>query len=475
MIEAYEKCGVAGVYLSKQKGSASKILYKLLLQLYHRGHEGAGIVCYDRRYGIKSRINGIENPYKDIGRVRDVFKEGRIAEKLMGDIAIGHTRYGTVGLHKPELYLQPIRSPNGEFYIAHNGTITPCELQNLSKKFKYKDAFDTQILAALIETELNEKKDWRETLESVSKYLDGSYTCTILTKDGKLIGIREPRGLKPLNYGEIDGGYAIASETSALEAIGAKNISPVQPGELVVVEDGELKKERFAEQVLSRCSFEYIYFSSVASKFDGISCWTVRLAAGKMLAKKYPVDADYVAPVPDAGRPSAIGFSQESGIPYTEALTVNREVGRVFILPEERREEALKQKYLPIRDVISGKRVVVLDDSIVRGDTVRSVVKILRNAGAKEVHVRITYYPIIYPCIGGGIAFARRDKLAMNKFNGVEGIRKYINADSLAFLSQEELEEIGLKNCCFSCGNGNYPFKEPERQLAVAECLGYVG
>lgn len=468
MLEVAEKCGVAGVYFSHPNGSASEVLYALLLQLYHRGHEGAGMVSF-------SHLNGIGRPYKNRGRIRDIFKEGEIPRTIGGDVAIGHTRYGTVGQDNPESYLHPISSPNKQFYVAHNGTVTPCEFKNLSTELQAKSTFDTEAIAALFERELADTKDWVKTLESASRYLDGSYTCTILTQEGKLIGIRGPRGLKPLNYGEISQGYAIASETCALESIRAKNITPVQPGELIIIDGDGLRKERFAEAHLSRCSFELIYFSDVTSKFDGTSCWDIRVAAGRRLARKNLVGADYVVPIPDGGRPIAVGFSFESGIPFTEAIRINREVGRVFILPDEQKEEALRRKYLPIRSSIEDKRLVVVDDSIVKADTTGTIVRILREAGVKEVHVRIGYYPIKYPCIGGGVAFADRNKLAMNRFGDIEGIREYIGADSLEFLSPEDLEEIGVKDACFSCGTGNYPFKETQRQLALAESLGYVG
>ncbi len=468
MFGAREKCGVSGVYLTEQNGSASALDYDILLQLYHRGHEGAGIVSYDHSKGI-----GV--PYKDVGRIRDIFKNRKIPERLGGDIAIGHTRYGTVGLDKQDLYLHPIRSPNGQFYLAHNGTITPCELNKLATDFHADDIFDSQILAALFEKELTDTKRWETALESASRFLDGSYTCTILTQDGKLIGVRGPRGLKPLNYGRLTCGYAIASETSALKTIGAENITSVQPGEVVLIDENGLEKKKFAEAPISQCSFEHIYFSNVQSEFGGVNCFNVRVAAGRRLAQKFPIDADFVAPIPESGRPGALGFSWESGIPTTEAIVINREVGRAFILPEAEREAAIRCKYLPIEGAIRGKKIVLIDDSIVRADTTGIIVRRLREAGAKEVHVRILYYPISHPCIGGGVAFAHRNKLAINKFGSVEGIRDYINATSLGFLSPGDLEDIGIKNACFACGTGDYQFKEPERQLDLAESLGYVG
>ncbi|MBU5537050.1 MAG: amidophosphoribosyltransferase [Candidatus Aenigmatarchaeota archaeon] len=460
-MQVAEKCGVAGVYLSVASIPASKVLYNLLLALYHRGHEGAGI----------SACGPPVRTYKRVGRVRDIFDEGRTLERLTGHVAIGHTRYGTTGLNKPNDYLHPIRSPRGKFYLAHNGTIAPYEYQELLKKFP-NCRFDTQVLTALLESSLIKTGgDWTKALELSSQELDGSYTCVALEKE-RLVAFREPRGFKPLNVGELPEGYAIASETIALQSINAKNIRPVRPGEVLIIDKNGMKSEQFAEPNPTPCAFEYVYFSDVASEFDGMACYDVRTNIGRILARKYPVEADVVMAIPDSGRAGADGYAKESGIPYTEGIRINREVGRIFILPSSQRDDAMRRKYLPIEKAVKGKRIILVDDSIVRGQTTRVLVNILRDAGAKEVHVRSTFPAIRYPCLHGGVAFASHEELAINKFGGVEGLRKYINADSLVYPTKEDLLEAGV-NGCFACVDGVYPLKHvPE--FSTVKALGYV-
>jgi len=464
MAEAFENCGDAGAFFYDGY-TASKVVYNLILQLYHRGHEGAGIASHDG-HGIRL--------HKRVGRARDIFSDALLTEELPGNVAIGHTRYGTVGLDRPELFLHPLRAPDGSFYIAHNGTIAPYELEELLREFPDGSAFDTRVLAALLQRNLFETNgDWVETLSRSSERLDGSYTCTLLTSDGKLIAFREPRGFKPLNYGELPEGYVVASETSALKAVGARNVKPVRSGEMIIIDESGLRKEQFAESKPTPCSFEPVYFSRYSSVFDGLSCSDVRIGLGRRLAEQYPVDVNFVGPVPDSGRAAAVGFSHESGIPLHEVLEINREVGRVFILPPWMRDAAMKQKYLPIESVVEGKSLVLTDDSIVRGETTRSVIGILRDAGAKEVHVRITFPPISFPCLHGGVAFASRSELAINKFGGKEGVRKYINADSLEYTTVDDLELVGIRNACHACVDGKYPLNHvPDFDTALR--LGLV-
>ncbi len=464
MLEAAEKCGVAGVYLFDGSVPASNVLYNLLLALYHRGHEGAGISSYSHSRGVHT--------YKSTGKVRDIFSDERLAT-LSGHVAIGHTRYGTVGLEKPTDYLHPIRAPYGRFRLAHNGTIAPYEYQNLMKKFPDGQRFDTQLLAMLLEKSLVKTNgNWIDALALASEELDGSYTCVALEKD-RLIAFREPRGFKPLNVGELPEGYVVASETVALKSVNAKNITPVRPGEVIVIDQKGLRREQFAEPNPTPCSFEYLYFSDVGSEFDGVACYDVRTNIGRVLACRHPVDADIVIAIPDSGRAGAEGFAKESGIPYSEGIRINREVGRIFILPSEQRDDAMKRKYLPIEAAVKGKRIVLVDDSIVRGHTSRVLTSILREAGAQEVHMVSTFPEIRYPCTHGGVAFASQKELAINRHDGREGLRRYINADSLVYPTVEDLQEAGIKNGCFACINGEYPLnRKPD--LSSLKALGYV-
>lgn len=464
MLESAEKCGVAGVYLFDGSVPASRLLFNLLLALYHRGHDGAGISSYSYSRGVHT--------YKREGKVRDIFNEDRL-NILAGHVAIGHTRYGTVGLEKPTEYLHPIRAPGGRFRLAHNGTIAPFEYQNLMNEFPDGQRFDTQLLAMLVEMSLRETGgEWVDALSLSSEKLDGSYTCVALEKD-RLIAFREPRGFKPLNVGELPEGYVVASETVALKSINARNITPVKPGEVIIIDHNGLRREQFAEPNPTPCSFEYMYFSDVGSVFDGVSCYDVRTKVGRILAHKHPVDADIVIAIPDSGRAGAEGFAKESGIPYSEGIRINREVGRIFILPSEQRDGAMRHKYLPIEAAVNGKRIVLVDDSIVRGHTTRVMTSILREAGAQEIHVVSTFPEIRNPCIHGGVAFASLEELAINRHNGREGLRRYINADSLIYPTVEDLQEAGIKAGCFACVDGKYPLNHVP-DFSRVKALGYV-
>jgi amidophosphoribosyltransferase len=469
-----EKCGLAGVYQNNNQ-PASEILYNLLLGLYHRGREGAGISVYGPPTGVL-RFLGFRktaHTYKNLGRVRDVFDGGRRVENLVGHVGIGQTRYGTIGLENPKEYLHPIKSPSGKFYLAHNGTIAPHELEGLLKEFPNGSKFDTQLLTMLLERSLKTTNgDWLKALEISARKLDGSYTCAILEKD-RLIAFREPRGLKPLNIGELEYGFAIASETSALDTINAKNIEPVKPGEVIIIDKGEVKRHSFAEPNPTPCAFEFLYFSDVGSKFDGTPVYDVRTKVARILAGKDNFKPDIVIPVPDSGRAGADGYGKGSGAPYSEGIRINREVGRIFIMPKEERDSARRQKYLPIEASVKGKIVVVVDDSVVRGDTTEAIDRILHEAGASEVHVRSTFPEIRYPCLHGGVAFASQEELAINKFGGREGLRKHIKADSLVYPTVEDLKEAGIKVGCFACITGKYPLNH-QPDFSTAKSLGYV-
>lgn len=297
MILPTEKCAVVGVYLDKLQNAPS-IIYNLLLPLYHRGHDGAGIAI-----DVDPTI-----VYKGKGLVRDVFKAGGVTDLMRASIGTGHTRYGTVG-SDTDARLHPISSPRGRFYIAHNGTISPYEYSQLRNQFPDENGFDTQVLSALLEDSLEKTNgDWVDALSLSSERLDGSYTCTVMQK-GRLVAFREPRGFKPLSIGEINDGYAIASETVALKTVGATNIQPVKPGEIVIIDKNGLRREQYAEAKPTPCSFEFLYFSDVSSVIDGVSCYDVRTKVGSILARKHPVNADAVMAVPESGRAGAIGYA----------------------------------------------------------------------------------------------------------------------------------------------------------------------
>ncbi len=472
-----EKCGVAGVHFFDETHSASAEIYKILLSQFTRGQEGAGIVVFDP-------LHGDLRAYKAAGRVRDVFSHVDF-ERFNGRVGIGHNRYGTVDMRSTDVPLdyivQPFSSRSGGFFLSHNGTLPPHSLMGL-RKYSEHFSSDTEALALAIEREFARSGSYIESLRRLEdEVLDGSYSCTLLTKEGELIAFRDPRGLKPLVIGELDNGYAIASETSPLEfQLHSKNIEPVEPGQLITIDkEGNLKRERFADQTRhAHCAFEWVYFSNPASSFEGINTERVRMRLGRILARKYPVNADSVGPVPDSGRSCALGYHLESGLSMDEYLQSNREVGRVFITPGEReRNKARELKYSVLKEGVVGKRIVLCDDSIVRCTTIEYLVKLLKKYGTKEVHVRVSFPPIAAPCIHGGIAFSTRGELAYHKYRDVEGIKKAIGADSLGYTNVDDLREaIGLEDICTACVTGDYPLKCP---IAVGdveiEQLGYVG
>lgn len=470
-----EKCGVAGVFLFDPNESAAYEIYKILLSQFTRGQEGAGIVVYDH-------LNNTMRLRKDSGRVRDIFSKLDFSI-FTGNVGIGHNRYGTVDARSKGIpinrIVQPLTTETESFYLSHNGTLSPHSLKEL-RKYSGNFSSDTEALALAIERELDRTHNLVDAMMRLDEVLDGSYSCTLLTRRGELVAFRDPKGFKPLVIGEIDGGYAIASETSPLEfQLHAKNIRPVEPGEIITINDqGEMKRDRFAEPVKhAHCAFEWVYFSNPASYFEGINTEKVRVKLGKILARKNPVKADSVGPVPDSGRSCALGYHLESGLPMIEYLQANRELGRVFITPDEKaRRRARELKYSVLKEEVAGMRIVLCDDSIVRCTTSEYLVSLLKRYGAKEVHLRISFPPIIEPCLHGGIAFSTRRELAYHKYKEVKGIKEAIGADSLAYTSANDLREaIGLDDICTACVTGTYPLKH---QISADDKeikeLGYV-
>lgn len=448
-------CGVVGVY-SSNPSLSSRIAYYSLFSLQHRGQESAGIVVSSKDHVYI---------HKGMGLVSEVFDEDML-NRMNGSIAVGHVRYSTTGESRLE-NAQPlhVKTARGHISIAHNGNLVNYwELRKeLEKKGRvFLTDSDTEVIAQLL-SNLMLDGDYFEALKKLNDILIGSYTL-VMSIDDVLIGYRDPLGFKPLCVGKSDEGIVIASESCALDAVGARFVRDVEPGEAVIVEDGELEFVKVAESPKkSFCVFEYIYFARPDSIIDGRSVYDVRYNIGRILYREAPVEADIISPVPDSGTTSSLGFAYESGITYLEALIKNRYVGRTFIMPEQRlREFSVRLKMNAIRENVKDRRVVLIDDSIVRGTTSRKIVDMVRSAGAKEVHFRVGSPPIVSPCYFGIDMSTREELIASRK--SVEEIRREINADSLAYLSIDGLlKAVGFKreDLCLACLTGIYPVPIP--------------
>ncbi len=453
-------CGIVGVY-SNDESITAEIAYCALFALQHRGQESAGIAISD---GNDIRL------HRGMGLVTRVFTPEALRNLGNGKVAIGHVRYSTTGESSIE-NAQPllVRSKVGSIAVAHNGNLVNywglrSILEGEGRAFLTDS--DTEIIAQLLSTILL-KNDIVDSLRILDSKLVGSYSLAILFND-TLIAYRDPLGIRPLCVGEADFGYVIASESCALDATNARLLRDVRPGEAVIVENDSLEFIQISEcRRRAFCVFEYIYFARPDSIIDGKSVYRIRYDIGRILAKESCVDADIVSPVPDSGTTSSIGFSQESGIPYLEALIKNRYVGRTFIMPEQRlRELSVRLKMNAVRENVRGKRVVLVDDSIVRGTTSRKIVDMVRAAGAKEVHFRVGSPPIIAPCYMGIDMSTREELIASSR--SVEEIRKTIHADSLAYLSLEGLLKavgMGEEELCLACLTGKYPVYVPGEEL----------
>ena len=444
-----EKCGVFGIFAPCKK--VSEIIFYGLQALQHRGQESAGIAVSDRENILI---------FKDLGLVSQVFNERNIAP-LQGDIGIGHTRYSTSGMNIWK-NSQPLYRmfKNESFAIVHNGNLINFrELRNeqTKKGLRFETTTDTEVIASLIES--SEKESIEDAVKEAINRVRGSYSLLILTRD-KIFGIRDPHGFRPLVLGKLEGNFIIASETCALDIIDAEFIRDIDPGEIVVLDkDGIRSQMMLPVDRISMCVFELIYFARPDSYLNSKNVFEVRHRLGQELAKESPADADLVISVPDSGTPAAIGYSAESKIPYAEGFIKNRYVGRTFIEPkQETREISVKLKLNPLKDIIRGKRLVVVDDSIVRGTTSKKIVKMLYNAGAREVHLRITCPPLLYPCYYGVDMATRNEFIANHKSQ--EDIRKFLKVDSLKYLSMDGLVKAvseSKEKFCFACFNGEYP------------------
>jgi len=444
-----ECCALFGVFAPGE--DVSRITYFGLYSLQHRGQESSGIATADGR-----RIQ----LYTKTGLVSQVYNED-ILGQLLGNIAIGHNRYSTTGSSSPA-NAQPIlvESPAGKLALAHNGNIVNAqylrtELEDGHRTFT--TGTDSEVIAHLVLS--STKGSWVDRIRYAMNRLEGAYSLVMLTGD-TLFGLRDPMGVRPLCLGQLDGGWLLASESCALDHIGAQFHREVEPGEIVAVDaDGIRSYKAKRRKKMSLCIFEYIYFARPDSIIQGERVYSARMAMGARLARDYPVDADIVIGVPDSATAAGIGYSTESGIPFTEGLLKNRYVGRTFIEPAQRiREVGVQLKFNPMPEILEGKRVVLVDDSIVRGTTTPRVISLLRHAGAKEVHLRICAPPIRHPCFFGVDMATRRELIAANK--AVPEIAEYIGADSLGYMTMEGLiDSVALPKdiFCLSCFTGDYP------------------
>ncbi|MCD6600017.1 MAG: amidophosphoribosyltransferase [Dehalococcoidia bacterium] len=444
----HESCGVFGIYAPEV--SIARLIFFALFALQHRGQESAGIAVSDGN-GIKTHVG--------MGLVSQVFTESDL-DQLKGHIGIGHNRYSTTGSTRPS-NAQPVIVESGglSLALAHNGNIVNARAlrdELYRKGHRFRSSSDSEVIAELILA--SPGKSWEEKIEYAMRRLQGAYSLVIMTGDN-LIGVRDPMGVRPLCLGTINGGWVVASETCALGHIGAQLSREIEAGEIVVINKDGVRSLKKKSDKKAFCVFEYIYFARPDSLIQGKLLYQARQAMGEMLAREYPVDADLVMGVPDSATAAGIGYSHASGIPYCEGLLKNRYVGRTFIEPDQRlRELGVKLKFNPLSQIIAGKRLVVVDDSIVRGTTTPYVVKLLKNAGVKEVHLRICAPPIRYPCFLGVDMATEWELIAAMKT--IPEIRNYLGADSLGYLSLEGLlQAIGLprETFCLACFTGDYP------------------
>lgn len=448
--ELHEECGVFGVVGHQD---AAQICYYGLHSLQHRGQEAAGICC---------ECNGKMNIYKGEGLVTEVFDQDKL-KNLNGNVAIGHVRYSTAG-GGGLANVQPFvfRTMEGSMSICHNGNLVNANIlkQELEDQGSiFSSTSDTEVLGHLIKRQEGHMID--RICASLDK-LDGAFAFLVML-EGRIYAARDKYGLRPLSIGILsNGAYVFASETCALDVIGAKFVRDVEPGEIVRVKDGKLLSKTYTKDSLQDkiCAMEYIYFSRPDSNLDDINVHTTRKLAGKQLYYENPIEADVVIGVPDSSISAAIGYAEASGIPYEMGLVKNKYVGRTFIQPtQEMREQGVRMKLSAVSSIVSGKKVVMIDDSIVRGTTSKRIVRHLKDAGAKEVHVRIASPAIKFPCFYG-VDTSTLEELISNKMS-VDELCEYIEADSLAFISEEGLhksihsdhQKCGL---CMSCFNGNY-------------------
>jgi amidophosphoribosyltransferase len=446
-----EECGVVAAYTPGAE--ASRVAFFGLFALQHRGQESAGIAAADGRS---------INVHTDMGLVTQIFRE-RDFLPLSGDFAIGHTRYSTTGTSQL-CNAQPlmVEGTAGKLALAHNGNIINAAHLKKQLQEQWDCSFctttDSEVIAHLLANAPG--GCWEERLFHCMKTLDGAFSLVAITED-TVMAARDPLGIRPLCLGTLDEGWIVASETCALDHLGAEYLRDVLPGEVIILDRNGMRSALREEAARPRamCIFEHIYFARPDSVLDGTLVYSARQEMGAQLAREHPVDADLVIGIPDSSTAAAVGYARESGIPYSDGLIKNRYVGRTFIEPEQRlRDLGVRQKFNPLTDVIRGQRLVVVDDSIVRGTTTPHVIRVLRRAGAREIHIRVCAPPIKFPCYMG-VDMANQDELiAANKT--VEEIRELANADSLGYLSIEGLLQVSRGDqggFCDACFTGNYP------------------
>lgn len=460
-----EECGVFGIY-DFDGGDVASTIYYGLFALQHRGQESCGVAVSDTA-GPKGKVLSV----KEMGLLNENFTP-EILEKLKGDIGVGHVRYSTTGSSTRE-NAQPLvlNYVKGTLGLSHNGNlINAAELRH---ELEYSGAIfqttiDSEVIAYHIARERLNSKTVEEAVGRAMHKMKGAYSLVVMSPR-KLIGARDPYGFKPLCIGKRDNAYILASETCALDTIGAEFVRDVEPGEIVTISpDKGIESDRsmcLSRKQHGRCIFEYIYFARPDSRIDGVSVYNSRIMAGRFLAIDSPVEADLVVGVPESGNCAALGYSMQSGIPYGQAFVKNTYVGRTFIKPGQKsRESSVQVKLNAVKEAVNGKRIIMIDDSIVRGTTSDRIVRMLREAGAKEVHMRVSSPPFLYPCYFGTDVPAREQLIAYER--SVEEICKIIGADSLGYLKLERLEEIadGLE-ICKGCFTGQYPLTPPKEDI----------
>ena len=452
-----EECGVFGVY-APEKTDVAGIAYYGLFALQHRGQESCGIVVND---------DGVFFSHKDLGLVSQVFDGESLSRLPQGTMAVGHARYGTTGANNRN-NCQPIEvnHKKGRMALAHNGNLSNAAVLRSQLELSgaiFHSTSDTETIAYIVTRERLRTGSIEDAVSAAMESLDGAYSLVLMSPQ-KLICVRDPYGFRPLCYGRReDGAYVVASESCALSAVGAEFIRDVEPGEMLVFgKDGVIsRREHCGTQKKKLCVFEYIYFARPDSVIDGRSVHAARVDAGRILAKAHPAEADLVVGVPDSGLDAALGFSRESGIPYGIGLIKNKYIGRTFISPgQEARLDQVKIKLSAIEESVRGKRIVLIDDSIVRGTTSGRIVKLLRDAGAKEVHMRISSPPFLHPCYYGTDIDSCENLIACH--HSIGEIADIIGADSLGYLPVSELGVLaGTGDYCKACFDGSYPTPVP--------------
>jgi amidophosphoribosyltransferase len=460
-----DECGVFGVWAPGEE--VSKLTYFGLYALQHRGQEAAGIAVSDGSGVVV---------YKDLGLVAQVFDESTLSS-LRGHLAIGHARYSTTGGSTWENAQPTLKATDAgtTIALAHNGNlVNSAELAKLVGRGAEGETSDTALVAELLAAHPDLSVE--EAAMIVLPQLKGAFSFVFMDED-TLYAARDANGVRPLVLGRLERGWVIASETAALDIVGASVVREIEPGELVAIDEAGLRSQRFAAPDPKGCLFEYVYLARPDTSISGRNVYDTRVEVGRKLAKEHPVEADLVIPVPESGTPAAIGYAQASGIPYGAGLIKNAYVGRTFIQPSQTlRQLGIRLKLNPLRHVLRGKRVVVVDDSIVRGNTQRAIVRMLREAGAIEVHVRISSPPVKWPCFYG-IDFATKAELVAGNLD-IEGIRRSIGSDTLGYVSLEGLvaaSEQPMNRLCRACFDGVYPIELPSDNMVGKHVLEGVG